>query len=577
MTILLAQICLGMGTAYSNPGTQTYPVSRISFVYGDGAEDLPSLDMLGRASLTLGERGNTVQLSDLFRGASHILNLSHRDLFRVSEVPLQFLKSQGYEGMVVFPDPGDIDPVSGQDLRIPGDTSMRFVIWVSRLESVKLETDGLKEMERRGIEKKLEQYVVEQSPYGKPVRKDLYQFMNQLGGHSSRDARVLLSAKGGPGRVEAILKATRRDTPNLSFSAANAGSDSTGKWLFSGVVQTDQLTGLDDRLSVSSTLSNTGERRGVLGSYYIPLIRPEVLTLGVGLGYSSYDASTFAVTTIDFEGESLFFDLSLGMDPLFLRGDKISAGIEVGMKLENVSAFNSIINRSGGATFFTPRLGVKIEHRGDYWQGQTSLSLKGNVSGISVEDQRALGGVQTIGRYSRVSFQHFEVFRLGKLIGSASGGRAGDYLARHFLNLRFQADWALRSGRHLPQHQFITGGTGSVRGYPESPAAGDSGYLFSVEYHFPFFVMDGGQEGKLAWSFIPFLDWASTQVNDPYFFESDQTLLGAGLGVEFQLPFGLYARIDFAKPLSELTSAGTVLDGTRSGDYRVHGLFRWKF
>ena len=89
--------------------------------------------------------------------------------------------------------------------------------------------------------------------------------------------------------------------------------------------------------------------------------------------------------------------------------------------------------------------------------------------------------------------------------------------------------------------------------------------------------MDGGQEGKLAWSFIPFLDWASTQVNDPYFFESDQTLLGAGLGVEFQLPFGLYARIDFAKPLSELTSAGTVLDGTRSGDYRVHGLFRWKF
>jgi hypothetical protein len=265
------------------------------------------------------------------------------------------------------------------------------------------------------------------------------------------------------------------------------------------------------------------------------------------------------------------------MDPLFLRGEKISAGIEVGMKLENVSAFNSIINRSGGATFFTPRLGLKIEHSGDYWQGQTSLFLKGNVSGISAEDQQALGGVKTIGRYSRVSLQHFEVFRLGKLLGSTSGGRAGDYLARHFLNLRFQADLALHSGRHLPQHQFITGGTGSVRGYPESPVAGDSGYLFSVEYHFPFFLMDGGREGKLAWSFIPFLDWASTQVNDPYFFESDQTLLGAGLGVEFQLPFGLYARIDFAKPLSELTSAGTVLDGTRSGDYRVHGHFRWKF
>ena len=140
-----------------------------------------------------------------------------------------------------------------------------------------------------------------------------------------------------------------------------------------------------------------------------------------------------------------------------------------------------------------------------------------------------------------------------------------------------EADWALRSGRHLPQHQFITGGTGSVRGYPESPAAGDSGYLFSVEYQLPFFVMTGERGEKFAWSVIPFIDWASTQVNDPFFFESDQTLLGAGLGFEFQLPFGLYARVDFAKPLHELESAGTVLDGTRSGDYRVHGLFRWNF
>ena len=144
-----------MVTAYSNPGTQAYSVSRISFVYGDGSVDLPSLDILGEASLELGQGERTVQLGDLLRGASPILNLSHRDLFRVSEVPLQFLKSQGYEGMVVFPDPGDIEPVTGKDLRIPGDTSMTFVIWVSRLESVQLETDGLRELERKGIEQRL--------------------------------------------------------------------------------------------------------------------------------------------------------------------------------------------------------------------------------------------------------------------------------------------------------------------------------------------------------------------------------------------------------------------------------------
>ena len=73
------------------------------------------------------------------------------------------------------------------------------------------------------------------------------------------------------------------------------------------------------------------------------------------------------------------------------------------------------------------------------------------------------------------------------------------------------------------------------------------------------------------------MDFGQTLVNQPFFFESDHTLLGAGLGFEFELPYGMLARFDFAKPLRELKSAGIVRDGTRSGDYRVHGLFRWNF
>ena len=64
-------------------------------------------------------------------------------------------------------------------------------------------------------------------------------------------------------------------------------------------------------------------------------------------------------------------------------------------------------------------------------------------------------------------------------------GNAGEYLKRHIINLKLEADFALADERHLPQHQYITGGTGSVRGYPESPVAGDHGQLISVEYRFP--------------------------------------------------------------------------------------------
>ena len=59
--------------------------------------------------------------------------------------------------------------------------------------------------------------------------------------------------------------------------------------------QTDQLSGLDDRAALGASVSETAESYAIFGSYYIPLVHPEVLTLGTTIGYSSYDASTFGV------------------------------------------------------------------------------------------------------------------------------------------------------------------------------------------------------------------------------------------------------------------------------------------
>ena len=58
-------------------------------------------------------------------------------------------------------------------------------------------------------------------------------------------------------------------------------------------------------------------------------------------------------------------------------------------------------------------------------------------------------------------------------------------------------------------------------------------------------------------------------------FESDHNLLGIGVGVQI-LSRGLYARFDLAKPLREL-KVGSVIDGTQSSDYRVHGNLGWNF
>ena len=97
-----------------------------------------------------------------------------------------------------------------------------------------------------------------------------------------------------------------------------------------------------------------------------------------------------------------------------------------------------------------------------------------------------------------------------------------------------------------------------------------------MEYRIPFFLLDDS-DNVLAWSILPFFDFGMTQVNNSLFYESDHSLLGMGLGFEFELPLGAYARVDFAKPIKELSSMGVPIDGTRSKDYRIHGNLRWKF
>ena len=105
--------------------------------------------------------------------------------------------------------------------------------------------------------------------------------------------------------------------------------------------QTDQLSGLDDRATLGASVSETAESYAIFGSYYIPLVHPQVLTLGTTIGYSSYDASTFGVTAMDFNGNNLFIDESILWSPSFFNGDGWRLEMETGLKWENVKAFNS--------------------------------------------------------------------------------------------------------------------------------------------------------------------------------------------------------------------------------------------
>ncbi len=132
--------------------------------------------------------------------------------------------------------------------------------------------------------------------------------------------------------------------------------------------------------------------------------------------------------------------------------------------------------------------------------------------------------------------------------------RSGDPYAnldRHSLWLKFKLAGALTNNRMLPQRQWLLGGTVGVRGYPEAIVAGDRGFLFSMEYRWKLFSLGSSPKKRFSLSVAPFFDYGQSFIKDPFFYESDQTLIGLGCGLLSELPGGGRARLDFAKPLTE--------------------------
>jgi len=559
-----------------------YSVKPLVFSYGGNKDGLPELQDLGKAFVELTSSPAPVLLSDLFSMEGDVVSLTADDLFRLSEVALHYLKGQGYEGIVVFPDPEQISPITGKDLRRETDTRLVLKVWVSRVESVELDYDLVDTEESRRIERLerlLGKRVEKDNIVGQPLRSSFGRFVDRLGNHPGRSSRLLLLPGGKPGSVDAVVRLRGNRLVEAGTQASNSGTDATGEWMLGGFVRHTQLTGHDDRLDLSWGLSNTGARKAVAIGYRLPLLGPDVLELGLGFSHSNYDASSFAVTRIDFEGRSDTASAELVWRPLGMEGDERSFEFFAGVAMEESVASNSLLAGEGRGEFVSPRAGLAIRSKGSRHQSLASVSLSGNVSRISQANRVILGGVDVEDRFSRLTLSYLNRFNVGEWFTDLGDSiLSPDNPENHHLNFRAVVDLGLEDARHLPQKQFILGGTGSVRGYPEAPSAGDNGFLLSLEYQFE---LNGEiplpKRQVISASVAPFVDFGSTYVNDPKDYESDRNLLGAGIGLQLDLPFGGSARVDFAKPLKEIVNSGTVLDGTRSGDGRVHAMISWEF
>jgi hemolysin activation/secretion protein len=554
----------------------SYPVRPLVFSYGGDAVSLPDLAPLANAFVELS--GETYALSDLFAPEGSPVSLSPEDLFGISEIVLHFLKSEGYEGIVAFPDPTQIDPPTGRDLRSPGKTRLDFKVWVARIHSVAVEhhsAGGNGSKRKRNWEEDLGKRMWSRRVLGQPLNGSFRRIVERMGEHPGRSSRMLLMPSDRPGEIEAVVELKEEERARFGLHASNTGSESTGEWLLGGYFRHFQATNADDELEVSWTTSSSFERHVFGLGYVLPLLSLDVLDLTFRLGHARYDASTFALAQIDFEGDTTSVDVGLRLSPLAWENDDYRFDAFAGLAYDRSRAYNSLSAKEGRAGFVSPRIGLSVRGKGSIVRSLSAITLSGNLHSIPEDQRRLMGGADVEDRVAEIGFSHAGLVNLGEWLSSSSSTSFAP-ADSHLAFFRFNTQLGLGSARRLPHRQIIMGGMQTVRGYPEAVAAGDYGFSTSLEYRWKF--LQRGSPGRgFSLSLAPFFDFGATYVNDPKVFESDQYLAGIGLGLAMELPRGGSARLDLAKPLKEVVRAGNLIAGTGSDDVRLHASTQWEF
>ncbi len=152
--------------------------------------------------------------------------------------------------------------------------------------------------------------------------------------------------------------------------------------------------------------------------------------------------------------------------------------------------------------------------------------------------------------------------------------------------------------RLIPQVSQVIGGLYSVRGFPQGVAVGDSVYIGSFEYRFhlpralpirpeplqlpwlgDFRVAPQQVYGRPDWDLVfrAFVDAGRAVRNDRIGEELNQTLIGAGVGLEFVFGGRARARIDWARGLHQKGECPPGISCNLPNDIDPNGEFHFLF
>lgn len=440
--------------------------------------------------------------------------------------------------------------------------------------------------------------IAERSPVGPGAaggrllrQTELEEYLDRLSRHPNRRVDAAVTPPPVPSTGDAPKDGAPAPTIGLDYlvsenrpwtvfvQGSNTGTGATGEWQQRFGVFHSDLFGNDEIVSVDYLTTDFDAMHAVNAYFDAPILESERLRWKVYGGWYEYTASDVGLGTERFEGSSP--SVGAEVSCTIFQSGKLFVDAVVGARWFDVTVNNLAINLRGEQDFLVPYLGVRLQRNTRAATTDASLFLDigaPDATDVDAIELNALGRLFPDRDWSLLRWDIAQSFYLDPLfVRDASDGTLA-----HELSFRFRGQTSF-DARLIPQQLGVAGGLYTVRGYPESIVSGDRLLLATGEYRLhlpqvlgfdanpqplfgvgePFRLRPQFGYGSTDWDLIlrAFIDVGRVENVDRLSFERDDTLVGAGLGVELQVLRHLNLRLDWGFPLNDLE--GREIDDSR--------------
>lgn len=588
-----------------------YAVDQLTFQYLEDHPDHPAVDIyldveVDLVETTAGYMSPREGFTNVRIRLGEIPNLTTKLFFQsaLQEIlnrVVERMQQEDLLGVYVFPNPTEIQQGTGQDLREIGNDSMTMLIATGIIRQTRTLAFGERFPDEEREDNVLHRRIIDRSPlkvWDKNLenprldllrRTPLDSFLARQNRLPGRRIDAAISAADDPAGGVVLDFLIAENEPWLIYGqVSNTGTKQTDRVRERFGLIRNQFSNNDDILSLEFVTASFDQANAIIGYYEAPFFDSESLRFRVGGSWSEFTASDVGLADESFTGESWSASIEAYLN-IFQKGE-FFIDLTAGARWMFVNINNQFVNIGGQSDFFLPFVGFRIEQVKTTTITQIDVRFEMNLDDVAGTDRaeiNKLGRLFVDEDWSVLKWKAEHSFFLEPILNREGwediSTRETSTLA-HEIALTFRGQYAF-DNRLIPQAEQVVGGLYSVRGYPESGVAGDTVFMGSLEYRFhfprslpyetepstlfnqPFRRVPQEPYGVADWDLVfrTFLDFGQSTISDPLSFENDQTLMSAGLGVEFSLYRNINIRVDWGYVLEALKD-----DVVPTGSNRAH-------